>query len=185
MNGRARRLPGRVGLTTERISSSSGCTRRYWGADSKQATCNAEFIGGGGSQTHIGFVPAPPTARPQGRPRLTRPTCRGRPFDVNVAGKTTMKLTIIALASVLAVTSSMALAQGAGGAEGGGTGGAVGSSSVGRSTGTGTTGMSNGNATAGSSNSLSSGFSTGTYPTLVTPGGMPSSVPAPGATISR
>jgi hypothetical protein len=96
-----------------------------------------------------------------------------------------MKLTTIALASVLAVTSSMALAQRAGGAEGGGTGGAAVSSSVGSSTGTGTTGMNSGNVTTGSSNGLSSGFSTGTYPTLVTPGGMPSSVPAPGATISR
>jgi hypothetical protein len=39
--------------------------------------------------------------------------------------------------------------------------------------------------TTGSSIGLSSGFSTGTYPTLVTPGGLPSSVPAPGAVISR
>jgi len=39
--------------------------------------------------------------------------------------------------------------------------------------------------TTGSSIGLSSGFSTGTYPTLVTPGGLPASVPAPGAVISR
>jgi hypothetical protein len=49
-------------------------------ADSKQVTCNAEFIGSGGSQTHFAFVPVPPTARPQGRPQLTRPTCWGRRF---------------------------------------------------------------------------------------------------------
>jgi len=96
-----------------------------------------------------------------------------------------MKLTTIALASALAVTSSMALAQGAGG---GTAAGGVGASpeAVGGagSLGTETTGMSNG-AAPGSSNGLSSGFSTGTYPTLVTPGGLPSSVPAPGAVISR
>jgi hypothetical protein len=97
-----------------------------------------------------------------------------------------MKLTTIALASVLAVTSSMAFAQetgGAGGGAGAGTSGAAatgaaGSSRVDSSTGTGT-------ATTGSSNGPISGSATGTYPTLVTPGGMPSSVPAPGAIINR
>jgi hypothetical protein len=92
-----------------------------------------------------------------------------------------MRLTTIALASVLVVTSSMALAQGVGG---GGTGGEAATGAAGSSgVGTGTIGMSN--ATTGSSNGLSSGFSTGTYPSLVTPGGLPSSVPAPGAVISR
>jgi hypothetical protein len=102
-----------------------------------------------------------------------------------------MKLTTIALASALAVTSSIALAQ-VGGAAGGGAGAgtsgaaatdAAGSSSVGSSMGTGTTG----NATTGSSNGLglSTGFSSGTYPTLVTPGGLPSSLPAPGVVIGR
>jgi hypothetical protein len=96
-----------------------------------------------------------------------------------------MKLTTIALASVLAITPSMAFAQGADSAGGGGetAAGAAGSSSVGSSTSTGTTGMSNG-VTTGSSIGLS-GFSTGTYPTLATPGGFPSALPAPGVVISR
>jgi hypothetical protein len=96
-----------------------------------------------------------------------------------------MKLTTMALASVLAVTSSMAFAQetGGGGASGAATG-AASSSSVGSSTSTGTTGMSNLSSTT-PSNGLISGSSTGTYPTLVTPGGLPSSVPAPGVVIGR
>jgi hypothetical protein len=96
-----------------------------------------------------------------------------------------MKLTTIALASVLTITSSMAFAQGAGG----GTSGETAAGGLGTSTAAaggagsiGTTEMSN--AMIGSS-SLSSGFSTGTYPTLVTPGNLPSSVPAPGAVITR
>jgi hypothetical protein len=95
-----------------------------------------------------------------------------------------MKLTTIALGSVLAITPSMAFAQGADSAGGGGetAAGAAGSSSVGSSTSTGTTGM-NG-VTTGSSIGLS-GFSTGTYPTLATPGGFPSALPAPGVVISR
>jgi hypothetical protein len=75
----------------------------------------------------------------------------------------------------------MAFGQGAGG---GGTSGETAASGLGNSTGTGTIGMSNGNVTTGSSN-LSSGFSTGTYPTLTTPGGLPSALPAPGVVISR
>jgi hypothetical protein len=97
-----------------------------------------------------------------------------------------MKLTTIALASVLAIgASSMALAQEAGAVTSGETAaGAAGSGTgaVGGAGSTGTTEM--GNAMIGSS-SLSSGFSTGTYPTLVTPGNLPSSVPAPGVVISR
>jgi hypothetical protein len=93
-----------------------------------------------------------------------------------------MKLTTIALGSVLAITSSMAFAQGADGGGGDRAAGAAGSSSV-ASTSTGTTGMSNG-VTTGSSIGLS-GFSTGTYPTLATPGGFPSALPAPGVVISR
>jgi hypothetical protein len=96
-----------------------------------------------------------------------------------------MKLTTIALASVLAITSSMAFAQGAGG---GGTSGETAAGGLGTSTGavggagsTGTTEMSN--ATIGSSSSV--GFLTGTYPTLVTPGNLPSSLPAPGVVITR
>src|ERR1700721_403072 len=60
-----------------------------------------------------------------------------------------MKLATLALASVLAMSSSMALAQGAGAVGAGGTtgettaGGAI-ASSLGSSTSTGTTGMSNG-----------------------------------------
>jgi hypothetical protein len=97
-----------------------------------------------------------------------------------------MKLTTIALASVLAVTSSMALAQGASGA---GTSGETAAGGLGTSTravgGAGSTGTAEmSNAVIGSS-SLSSGFSTGTYPTVVTPGNLPSSLPAPGVVISR
>jgi hypothetical protein len=88
-----------------------------------------------------------------------------------------MKLTTIALASILAATSSMALAAGT---ATGGTGGAATTGAA-----AGTAAMSNGNATISSSNGLNIGFSTGTYATLTTPGGMPSSVPAPGAVISR
>jgi hypothetical protein len=137
---------------------------------------NAEFIGGCGSQTHIRSVPVPPTARPQGRPQHPAPLVGAVRFRCNLSRcclyrgrKNHMKLTTIALASALAVTSSIALAQ-AGAAVGGGTGagtngaaatGAAGSSSVGSSTGTGTIG----NAPTGSSNGLSTGFSTGTYPT--------------------
>jgi hypothetical protein len=87
-----------------------------------------------------------------------------------------MKLTTIALASILAATSSMALAAGT---ATGGTGGATTGAAAG------TAAMSNGNGTISSSNGLNIGFSTGTYPALTTPGGMPSSVPAPGAVISR
>jgi hypothetical protein len=47
---------------------------------------NAEFIGGCGSQTHIRFVPVPPTARPQGRPQLAPPRLLGPfAFDVTVS----------------------------------------------------------------------------------------------------
>jgi hypothetical protein len=105
-----------------------------------------------------------------------------------------MKLTTIALASVLASSSSLALAQGAGGAggAGGGTGGAAAtgsagssmagsSGSVGSSTGTGAPGTSGNSSTTGMNN----GSSTGRSPTVSTPGGMPSSTPAPGSTINR
>jgi hypothetical protein len=81
--------------------------------------------------------------------------------------ETDMKLTTIALTSVLAVTSSRAFARetggagaGAGGTSGAAATGVAGSSSVGSSTG----------ATTDHRMVPISGFSTGTYPTLTTTG---------------
>jgi hypothetical protein len=141
------------------------------------------LMAAGGSQPTSAVCRFPQRHDPKDGPSSPRPGCWGHRFQCHKAGKNHMKLTTIVLASVLTITSSMAFAQGADGAGAGGTSGATGSSSVGSSTGTETTGISN--ATKGSSIGLSSGFSTGTYPTLTTPGGLPSSVPAPGAIISR
>ena len=143
-----------------------------------------KFSGGGRIATHIRLCDRSLNGTtPRTAPAHPAPVAGAVTFDATTAGKNHMKLTTIALASVLTITSSMAFAQGADGAGGGGTSGAAGSSSVGSSTGTETTGISS--ATTGSSLGLNGGFSTGTYPTLVTPGGLPSSVPAPGAVISR
>jgi hypothetical protein len=99
-----------------------------------------------------------------------------------------MKITTAVLASILAMSSTLALAQAGGGTGGGAAGGgaaatgAAGSSgSASSATGTGTTGTNGGNSTTG----MNSGAAAGTSPTLSTPGGMPSSVPAPGSTIKR
>ena len=116
-------------------------------------------------------------------PAYPAPLAGAVAFEVTVSRlkEQHMKLTIMTLAAILAVASSMALAQGAGG---GGTSeavaGAAGSSSVGSSTATGTAGS----ASTGSS-IQSSGASTGAYPTLKTPGGFPSALPAPGVVIGR
>jgi hypothetical protein len=100
-----------------------------------------------------------------------------------------MKITTAVLASILAMSSSMALAQAGGAAggaaAGGGTGGAAATGAAGSSgsasSSTATTGTNGGSSTTGMNN----GSATGTSPTLSTPGGMPSSVPAPGSTIKR
>jgi hypothetical protein len=164
--------------------------------DDKRRSCgpgpnnHRDFNGDGRSHHHMRFVPVPPTARPKETAQLSLPRMLGRRFRchrllvLSFHGRENpMKLTTIVLASALAASSSIALAQGAGVTGGVAATGAAGSSSIGSSTET--TGISKGNATTGSSNGLSSGFSVGTYPTLTTPGGLPSSVPAPGVTISR
>jgi hypothetical protein len=164
--------------------------------DDKRRSCgpgpnnHRDFNGDGRSHHHMRFVPVPPTARPKETAQLSLPRMLGRRFRchrllvLSFHGRENpMKLTTIVLASALVASSSIALAQGAGVTGGVAATGAAGSSSIGSSTET--TGMSKGNATTGSSNGLSSGFSVGTYPTLTTPGGLSSSVPAPGVTISR
>jgi hypothetical protein len=160
-----------------------------WGCGfvNSHRTITQNLMAAGGLQPTSAVCRFPHRHDPKDGPSSARPGCWGRHSPKPpTAGKNDMKLTTIALASVLALTSSMAFAQGAGG---GGTSGETAAGGLGTSTGavggaesTGTTEMSN--AMIGSS-SLSSGFSTGTYPTLVTPGNLPSSVPAPGAVITR
>jgi hypothetical protein len=173
------------------LPSKAGFLRRLMRSRSRPAPSAADrafdsrryrkFNGGGRIATHIRLCARSLNGTtPRTAPAHPAPVAGAVTFDATTAGKNHMKLTTIALASVLTITSSMAFAQGADGAGGGGTS----SSSVGSSTVTETTtGISN--TTTGSSLGLSGGFSTGTYPTLVTPGGLLSSVPAPGAVISR
>jgi hypothetical protein len=147
------------------------------GLRSKDSRHYREFNGGGRIATHIRLCARSLNGTiPSTAPAHLAPVAGAGTFDATTAEKNQMKFTTIALASVLTITSNVAFAQGADGAGGGGTSDAAGSNSVGSSTGP---------ATTGSSLGLSGGFSAGTYPTLVTPGNLPSSVPAPGAVISR